>query len=136
MLETAFKSSVDIAKAKMISSGVQLDVISKTVPLYDSFETQHHGKRDLCFIFFTSHNVFVLYYRSKYARCSPRAWAACSARPSETQLLSCNRFATTRKSLTYRPDGTSTRNEGLVKLICTLTRALWPKWLLYNDTYN
>ncbi|XP_060848999.1 glutamate receptor ionotropic, kainate 3-like isoform X1 [Rhopalosiphum padi] len=42
MLETAFKSSVDVAKAKMMDSGVQLDVVSKIVPLYDSFETQHH----------------------------------------------------------------------------------------------
>lgn len=44
MLETAFKSSVDVAKAKMVASGVELDVISQTVPLYDSFETQHFGK--------------------------------------------------------------------------------------------
>lgn len=44
MLETAFKSSVDVAKAKMATSGVELNVISQTVPLYDSFETQHFGK--------------------------------------------------------------------------------------------
>jgi len=135
MLETAFKSSVDVAKAKMIASGVQLDVISKIVPLYDSFETQHHGKRDVTLYYFTSYKVFVLYYRSKYAKCSLRVWRECSVHPPETRLPSCNRFVTTRKSLTYRPDGTSTRNEGLVKLICTLTRALWPKWLLYYNTY-
>jgi len=73
MLETAFKSSVDVAKAKMIASGVELDVISKVVPLYDSFETQHHGKRDVILYYFTSYKVFVLYYRSKYVKCSPRA---------------------------------------------------------------
>lgn len=56
MLETAFKSSVDVAKAKMLASGVQLDVISKIVPLYDSFETQHHGKRDVLYLlYFTSY---------------------------------------------------------------------------------
>lgn len=43
MLETAFKSSVDRAKAKMALYGVQLDVVSQIVPLYDSFETQHLG---------------------------------------------------------------------------------------------
>ncbi|XP_025421709.1 glutamate receptor ionotropic, kainate 3-like isoform X2 [Sipha flava] len=41
MLETAFKSSVDVAKAKIAAGGVKLDVVSKIVPLYDSFETQH-----------------------------------------------------------------------------------------------
>lgn len=46
MLETAFKSSVDVAKAKIAEGGVKLDVVSKIVPLYDSFETQHFGKRD------------------------------------------------------------------------------------------
>lgn len=51
MLETAFKSSVDVAKVKMSGSGVQLDVVSKTVPLYDSFETQHHGKRDVYYVY-------------------------------------------------------------------------------------
>jgi len=127
MLETAFKSSVDVAKAKMMASDVQLDVISKVVPHYDSFETQHHGKHDIILYCFTSYKVFVLYYCSKYAKCSPRACLACSAHPPETRLPSCNRFATTRKSLTYRPDGTSTKNEGLVKLICTLTRTLWLK---------
>lgn len=45
MLETAFKSSVDVAKVKMSGSGVQLDVVSQIVPLYDSFETQHLGKQ-------------------------------------------------------------------------------------------
>lgn len=45
MLETAFKSSVDVAKVKMAGSGVQLDVVSQIVPLYDSFETQHLGKQ-------------------------------------------------------------------------------------------
>jgi len=135
MLETAFKSSVDVAKAKMIASGVELDVISKIVPLYDSFETQHHGKRDVILYYSTSYKVVVLYYRSKYAKCSPRAWLACSAHPPETRLPSCSLFATTRKSLTYRPDGTSTKNEGLVKLICTLIRALWMKGLLYYNTY-
>lgn len=51
MLETAFKSSVDVAKAKMAASGVQLDVIDKVVPLYDSFETQHLGELifEICF---------------------------------------------------------------------------------------
>lgn len=43
MLETAFKSSVDVAKAKMAPYGVQLDVVSQIVPLYDSFETKHFG---------------------------------------------------------------------------------------------
>jgi hypothetical protein len=47
MLETAFKSSVDVAKAKIAAGGVKLDVVSKIVPLYDSFETQHFGKRSI-----------------------------------------------------------------------------------------
>lgn len=135
MLETAFKSSVDVAKAKMIASGVELDVISKVVPLYDSFETQHHGKRYVILYSLISYKVFVVCYLSKYAKCSPRAWLECSGHPPETRLPSFNPFATTRKSLTYRPDGTSTKNEGLVKLICTLTRALWLKWLLLYYKY-
>lgn len=45
MLETAFNSSVDVAKAKMAVRGVKLNVISQIVPLYDSFETQHLGKK-------------------------------------------------------------------------------------------
>jgi len=44
MLETAFNSSVDVAKARMASRGVQLNVVSQIVPLYDSFGTQHFGK--------------------------------------------------------------------------------------------
>lgn len=44
MLETAFKSSVDVAKVKMKARSMKLDVISQAVALYDSFETQHHGK--------------------------------------------------------------------------------------------
>lgn len=104
MLETAFKSSVDVAKAKMTDSGVQLNVVSKIVPLYDSFETQHHGKLDVILYYFTGDNN-VLHSCSKYAKCSLTACPACLARPPGTQLPSCNRFVTTRKSLTYRPGG-------------------------------
>lgn len=49
MQETAFKSSVDVAKTKMAQSGFNLEVISNIVPLYDSFETQHYGKLIKCF---------------------------------------------------------------------------------------
>ncbi|VVC31772.1 Ionotropic glutamate receptor, L-glutamate and glycine-binding domain,Receptor, ligand binding [Cinara cedri] len=41
MLETAFKSSVDVVKSKIATSDVKLNVVSQTVPLYDSFKTQH-----------------------------------------------------------------------------------------------
>lgn len=103
MLETAFKSSVDVAKVKMMDSGVQLNVVSKIVPLYDSFETQHHGKLDVILYYFTGNNVF--HSCSKYAKCSLTACPACLAHPPGTLLPSCNRFVITRKSLTYRPGG-------------------------------
>lgn len=60
MLETAFKSSVDVAKAKIAAGGVKLDVVNKIVPLYDSFETQHFGKRD------TLYNTHLKFFRNDY----------------------------------------------------------------------
>jgi len=78
MLETAFKSSVDVAKAKMMDSGVQLDVVSKIVPLYDSFETQHHGKLNLyCIIILRVIIMFftlVLSMRNARRRCVWHVW--------------------------------------------------------------
>jgi len=44
MLETAFNSSVDVAKARMASRDVRLNVAGRIVPLYDSFDPQHFGE--------------------------------------------------------------------------------------------
>jgi len=138
MLETAFKSSVDVARAKMAASDVELNVDSRVVPLYDSFETQHLGKyafrkRYSVFRKMMKIRFFTRVRRStKCARYWTMAWPACSARRPATRHRSCSRFAITKKYRTYKPGGTSIRKEDRARSTCTHIRARWPKWALYD----